>query len=182
MKDHILKIQNKENLSREEIEEVMHEIMSGEAHDDDIAAFLLALREKGPTVDEITGAAKIMRKFVVGIDTKHADILDTCGTGGDKKNTFNISTVTAFVVAGAGVVGGEVVTAVSVAENSFAGAMAALFVFDSQIENALASLGIGKNCTIEDEDKKCDTSEASKIFNHSPLPLDESIRKFLMQT
>ena len=57
-----------------------------------------------PTVDEITGAAKIMRKFVTGIATRHKKILDTCGTGGDERNTFNVSTVAAFVAAGAGVV------------------------------------------------------------------------------
>ncbi|MCK5014631.1 MAG: anthranilate phosphoribosyltransferase [Candidatus Omnitrophica bacterium] len=103
MKTCIQKLQKKENLTQNEIEEIMHEIMSGESPEEDISGFLLALREKGPTVDEITGAAKIMRKFVVGIETKHEDVLDTCGTGGDKKNTFNISTVTALVVAGAGV-------------------------------------------------------------------------------
>jgi len=102
MKQSIEKLFNKENLTQKEIEEVMQEIMSGEATQRDMADFLLALREKGPTVDEITGAAKIMREFVIGIKTKHKEILDTCGTGGDKKNTFNISTVTALVVAGAG--------------------------------------------------------------------------------
>ncbi len=103
MRSYIEKLQNKENLTQDEIEEIMHEIMSGVSDENDIADFLLALQEKGPTVDEITGAAKIMHKFVVGIDTKHTDILDTCGTGGDRKNTFNISTITALVVAGAGV-------------------------------------------------------------------------------
>ncbi len=104
MNEYIEKVRNKENLRQAEIEDVMHIIMDGKADDAHIEAFLLALREKGPTVDEITGAAKIMRKFVVGIETKHKDILDTCGTGGDKMNTFNISTVSALVVAGAGVV------------------------------------------------------------------------------
>lgn len=103
MKKYIHKIQHKENLAPEEIEALMQEIMSGAAHEDDVALFLLALRAKGATVEEITGAAKIMRQFVVGVKTKHKDLLDTCGTGGDKKNTFNISTITAFVVAGAGV-------------------------------------------------------------------------------
>jgi len=104
MKDHIKKIRDKTNLSQKEIKEVMQEIMSGKADDCDMADFLLALREKGPTIDEITGAAKIMRKFVIPIKSKHRKILDTCGTGGDKKNTFNISTTAAFVVAGAKVV------------------------------------------------------------------------------
>ncbi len=103
MKSYIHKLQNKENLLQSEIEEVMHSIMNGEAGKDEMAGFLLALRAKGPTVDEITGAARIMRKFLVPIKSKHKRILDTCGTGGDKKNTFNISTITALVVAAAGV-------------------------------------------------------------------------------
>lgn len=103
MRKYIDKLHNKENLTQDEIEFVMNLIMSGDAIKEEIASFLLALREKGPTVDEITGAARIMRKYVVGIETAHRDILDTCGTGGDKTNTFNISTATALVVAGAGV-------------------------------------------------------------------------------
>lgn len=102
MKEYIKKVENKENLTQSEISEVMQMIMSGKATKEEMAGILLALRVKGPTVDEITGAAKIMREFVIPIKTKHKDILDTCGTGGDKQNTFNISTTTAFVVAGAG--------------------------------------------------------------------------------
>jgi anthranilate phosphoribosyltransferase len=104
VKSYIHKLHNRENLTQSEIEAVMQEIMAGQAAEDDIAAFLLAIKQKGPTIEEITGAARIMRRFVVGIKTRHPRILDTCGTGGDKKNTFNISTITAFVVAGAGVV------------------------------------------------------------------------------
>ena len=85
------------------MEAVMETIMSGEAIKEEVSSFLLALREKGASVAEITGAARIMRKFVVGIKSKHDVLLDTCGTGGDKSNTFNISTITAIVVAGAGV-------------------------------------------------------------------------------
>lgn len=81
----------------------MHQIMDASAHPDDVGAFLLALRAKGPTIEEITGAAKIMRKFVTRVKSRRRKLLDTCGTGGDKKNTFNISTISAFVVAGAGV-------------------------------------------------------------------------------
>lgn len=104
MKSSIHKLQLRENLTEKEIQDVMNEIMSGKAESCEIGDFLLALRNKGATVDEITGAAKIMRKFVVGVKSKHKHILDTCGTGGDKKNTFNISTVSALVAAGAGVV------------------------------------------------------------------------------
>lgn len=103
MRKYVDKLHNKESLTQSEIEVVMDSIMSGEAIKEDVASFLLALREKGPTVEEITGAARIMRKFVIGIKSSHRDLLDTCGTGGDKTNTFNISTVTALVVAGAGV-------------------------------------------------------------------------------
>ncbi|MFH1360433.1 MAG: anthranilate phosphoribosyltransferase [Candidatus Omnitrophota bacterium] len=103
MREFIEKILNKENLTALEMERVMHEVMSGTATKDDLAAFLMALREKGPTVEEITGAARIMRKFVIPITTKHEVVLDTCGTGGDKTGTFNISTLTALVLAAAGV-------------------------------------------------------------------------------
>lgn len=82
----------------------MQTIMSGQASDGDIREFLVTLNDKGPTVEEITGAARILRRFSVPIKTKHSVVLDTCGTGGDQKDTFNISTVTALVVAGSGVV------------------------------------------------------------------------------
>ena len=97
------KLKNKENLTQEEMEMIMQEIMSGEASEESITNFLLDLREKGPTVDEITAAAKIMRQFSLNIKTKHNIIFDTCGTGGDKMNTFNISTIAAIIVAAAGV-------------------------------------------------------------------------------
>ena len=70
---------------------------------DEIKDFLLALNKKGPTVEEITACALIMRKFVVPVKTHHEIILDIVGTGGDHKNTFNISTVTAIMVAACGV-------------------------------------------------------------------------------
>lgn len=104
MKDYIQKIKAKENLTQQEIQDVMHTIMSGNAAHQEVADFLLALNDKGPTVDEITGAAKLLQQFFTEVKTSHEVVLDTCGTGGDKKDTFNISTVTALVVAGAGIV------------------------------------------------------------------------------
>ncbi len=104
IKESISKLVQKENLSEEETEKVMNEIMSGEATPAQIASFLTALRLKGETIDEIVGCARIMRKFATKINVKEKIILDTCGTGGDKKHTFNISTLAAFVSAGAGVV------------------------------------------------------------------------------
>ncbi len=104
MKSYLQKIREKKSLTSFEIEEVMKAIMSGSVTSEDLSAFLLGLREKGHTVEEITGAARVMRQFSIKIKTKHKKILDTCGTGGDKKGTFNISTLVAFVVAGAGVI------------------------------------------------------------------------------
>jgi len=99
----IEKLKNKQNLTVDEIHAVMHLIMSGQGKDVWVAEFLRALNDKGPTVDEITGAARLLQKFSLPVQTKHAVILDTCGTGGDGKHTFNISTLVAFVVAGTGV-------------------------------------------------------------------------------
>ncbi len=103
MRDYITQIQQGENLSHDEITVVMELIMSGQAPLEEIKDFLLALNKKGPTVEEITACALIMRKFVIPVKTHHEIILDTCGTGGDHKDTFNISTVAAMVVAASGV-------------------------------------------------------------------------------
>ena len=90
------------DLSESEMAECMKEIMEGRAADSQIGAFLTALRIKGETVDEITGAARIMREKAARIKAPEG-VIDTCGTGGDLSNTFNVSTVTAIVVAAAGV-------------------------------------------------------------------------------
>ncbi|MDP2901720.1 MAG: anthranilate phosphoribosyltransferase [Methylovulum sp.] len=95
-------ILNKQNLTPEQMREVMRQIMGGNATDAQIAGFLCALRCKGETIGEIAAAAEVMRELAskVAITGKH--IIDTCGTGGDGANTFNISTACAFVVAAAG--------------------------------------------------------------------------------
>jgi anthranilate phosphoribosyltransferase len=92
-------------LQQEEAEAVMQQIMTGGATDAQIAAYLMALRMKGETRDEITGSARAMRANAhrVPTQTETDVLLDTCGTGGDKSGTFNISTTVAFVAAGAGV-------------------------------------------------------------------------------
>lgn len=91
-----------ESLSAEQAEGVMEQVMTGEATPAQIAGFLVALRVKGETVDEIVGCARAMRRAAVRVPREREQVIDTCGTGGDRAGTFNISTTAAFVVAGAG--------------------------------------------------------------------------------
>src|SRR5262245_13821942 len=94
-----------ENLPAHDAERAMESILAGEATTPQIAAFLVALRMKGETAEELYGFARAMRGRVLPVDPKlnGEALLDSCGTGGDARGTFNISTVVAFVVAGAGV-------------------------------------------------------------------------------
>jgi anthranilate phosphoribosyltransferase len=91
-----------ESMPVEQAEAVMDEVMNGEATPAQIAGFLVALRVKGETVDEITGCARAMRRAAVSVSPQRQGVIDTCGTGGDRAGTFNISTAAAFVAAGAG--------------------------------------------------------------------------------
>lgn len=102
IKDAIAKLADRISLTEKEAEEVMAEIMDGAAKPAQIAAYLMGLRLKGETVDEIAGSVRAMRSRAVRIAVGDPDVVDTCGTGGDGTHTFNISTTTAFVVAGAG--------------------------------------------------------------------------------
>lgn len=117
IKEAIGKVVEKKDLTEQEAITVMNEVMNGEATEAQIGAFITALRMKGESVAEITGCARVMRDHatpirivdngVVDLDRDDINIdretiIDTCGTGGDKTNTFNISTASAFVVAGAG--------------------------------------------------------------------------------
>ncbi|NLX10686.1 MAG: anthranilate phosphoribosyltransferase [Chloroflexi bacterium] len=92
------------HLQVDEAEAVMNQIMAGEAGEAQIGAYLMGLRMKGETQDEIIGSARAMRANAIHVPTgANGDLLDTCGTGGDKSGTFNISTTVAFVAAAAGV-------------------------------------------------------------------------------
>ncbi len=107
IKQAIAKVVQQEDLVEAEMIDVMNEIMGGEATPAQIGSFITALRMKGETVDEISGAVRVMREkatsIATGVDLEKGDVLvDTCGTGGDGSGTFNVSTTTAFVVAGAG--------------------------------------------------------------------------------
>ena len=101
-KEILNKIVTGESLNEEEAYDTMNEIMQGITTPAQIASFLTALRVKGETVEEITGCARAMRENAVKLKKVYPLAVDTCGTGGDCKGTFNISTVTTFVAAGAG--------------------------------------------------------------------------------
>jgi anthranilate phosphoribosyltransferase len=102
IREAISQLLDDQSLSAAQAEGVMDEVMTGAATPAQIAGFLIALRVKGETVDEITGCARAMRRAAVAVRPERTDLIDTCGTGGDRAGTFNISTTTAFVAAGAG--------------------------------------------------------------------------------
>ncbi len=103
MKTYLQKLLLRQNLNESEAGTAFDIIMDGQATPAQLGAFLAMLRMKGETHDEITGAARSMRRHAVFIDPRGKPVVDTCGTGGDSLGTFNISTTAAFVVAGAGV-------------------------------------------------------------------------------
>ena len=108
IREAIAKVIERKDLDEKEMVGVMNEIMSGEATPAQIGSFITALRMKGETIDEISGAAMVMRqkatRIVTGVAVDKGEVLvDTCGTGGDSSGTFNVSTATAFVVAAAGI-------------------------------------------------------------------------------
>src|SRR3989344_8100979 len=98
----ITKLSEKKNLTENEAVNVMVLIMEGKATTPQIKEFLLGLKSKGETIEEITACAKVMRSKSIRIDPDANHLVDTCGTGGDNSGTFNISTAAAFVAAGAG--------------------------------------------------------------------------------
>ncbi len=102
IKDAIVKLADRLPLTEKEAEAAMNEIMDGAATPAQIAAYLMGLRIKGETVEEIAGSVRAMRDRAVRIAIGDPLVVDTCGTGGDGRHTFNISTTVAFVVAGAG--------------------------------------------------------------------------------
>ena len=98
----IRKVLNHETLSRVEMTQAMRMIMTGEASPAQIGGFLVGLRMRGETVDEISAAASVMRELSTRVELAPDYLVDTCGTGGDASGTFNISTASAFVVAAVG--------------------------------------------------------------------------------
>ena len=95
-------VTERQNLSHEDMQSVMNTIMTGEATPAQIGGFLIGLRMKGETIDEITAAAQVMRELATKVDVSGDHVVDIVGTGGDGSSTFNISTASCFVVAAAG--------------------------------------------------------------------------------
>ena len=102
-RENLNKIVHRNNLSETEMSEMITEIFTGSITDAQIGAFMAALATKGETFEELAGAAKAMRRKALRIQVSSPTVVDTCGTGGDAAQTFNISTTTAFIVAGCGV-------------------------------------------------------------------------------
>lgn len=103
IKEAIAKLVSKEDLTQDEMIAAMNDVMSGEASPVLISSFITALRVKGETASEITGAARVMRDKSTLVKVDDPLVVDTCGTGGDNSQSFNISTATAFVVASCGI-------------------------------------------------------------------------------
>jgi len=140
------KIAEGKSLTADEAAEAFAIMMSGEATPAEMGAFLMGLRVRGETVDEITGAAKTMRAKVTGVVAPD-DAVDTCGTGGDAKGTYNISTCTAFVVAGAGVPvakhGNKSVSSKSGSADVLAALGVNLDIPPEAVGNAIREAGVG---------------------------------------
>jgi len=148
IKEGIQKLIDGTNLTYEESREIMKETISGKATSAQIAAFLTALRMKGETVEEITAFAGVMKEYCLRINP-HVEgrLVDTCGTGGDKIKTFNISTTAAFVVAGAGVAvakhGNRSVTSKSGSADVLERLGLNLSIEPEAVERAVEKMGIG---------------------------------------
>jgi len=102
MQQAIMAVTERRDLSQAEMRSVMNIIMTGDATQAQVGGFLIGLRMKGETVDEITGAVEAMRALATGVEAVGDHVIDTCGTGGDSSGVFNVSTACAFIVAAAG--------------------------------------------------------------------------------
>jgi len=147
IKDALARLVERQDLSRAEVAEAMGEIADGGASPAQVGAFLVALRLKGETVDEIAGAAQVMRERVERVRVDRPVFVDTCGTGGDGQHTFNISTTAAFAVAGAGVCVAKHGNRAVSSKSGSADVLAALGVdVDAPkelVERCIAEIGIG---------------------------------------
>ncbi len=147
IKDSIEKITRFEDLSATEAFDTMKYIMAGRASDCQISAFLIALKMKGESIEEISGFSRAMLEMATRIKTINKDIVDTCGTGGDCKNTFNISTTAALIAAGAGAIvakhGNRSVSSQSGSADVLEALGVKIDIGASSVERCINELGIG---------------------------------------
>jgi len=138
---------NGRDLTTDEMIAVMRQVMTGAASDAQIGGFLVALRMKGESVDEITGAATVMRELASTVELDDENLVDTCGTGGDGANLFNVSTAAAFVVAAAGgrvaKHGNRSVSSSTGSADVLEAAGVALDITPEQVASCVDSLGVG---------------------------------------
>ncbi|MGI1680190.1 MAG: anthranilate phosphoribosyltransferase [Cellvibrionaceae bacterium] len=143
----ITQLINGSHLSILEMESVMRQIMTGEATPAQIGGFLIALRIKGETVDEITGAAQVMRALSTKVIIDAPHLVDTCGTGGDGSHIFNVSTASAFVVAAAGgnvaKHGNRSVTSSTGSADLLEAAGVNLSITPEQVSRCISEVGVG---------------------------------------
>ena len=143
----IAKVIDGDNLTKGEMNAVMRLIMTGEATDAQIGGFLIGLRLKGETVDEIVGAAEIMRELASQVQVNDAGLVDTCGTGGSGANKFNVSTASAFVAAAAGVRvakhGNRAASSKSGSADLLEAAGANIMLSSDQVARCIDSVGVG---------------------------------------
>lgn len=146
LKPYIAKVANRQPLTRQEASEAFEVLMSGEASMAQIGGFLMALRVRGETVDEIAGAVSIMRAKMVSVEAPK-DAIDIVGTGGDGTNTYNISTLAALIVAGAGVPvakhGNRALSSKSGAADSLSALGVRLDIDPETISRCIREAGIG---------------------------------------
>ncbi|CRK83759.1 anthranilate phosphoribosyltransferase [Neobacillus massiliamazoniensis] len=103
MKNYLLQLAERQSLSENQMKEAIDHILVEEVSESEIAAFLMGLKSKGETVDEIAGIVKALKENTLTFHKKFPNVMDNCGTGGDGSSSFNVSTTSAFVIAGAGI-------------------------------------------------------------------------------
>ena len=138
---------NKQNLAAAEMRAVMRQIMTGQATEAQIGAFLVALRMKGESIDEIAGAVEVMRELATGVEVSGDYLVDIVGTGGDESNLFNVSTASSFVVAASGgrvaKHGNRSVSSSSGAADLLEAAGVNLSLSPEQVAQCVEQLGVG---------------------------------------
>lgn len=147
MQQAIAAVTERQDLSQAQMQAVMHLIMTGEATQAQVGGFLVGLRMKGETVDEITGAVIAMRALATGVLAKGNHVIDTCGTGGDSSGIFNVSTGCAFIAAAAGAQvakhGNRSISSKSGSSDLLEAAGVDIMLKPKQVEQCIAQLGIG---------------------------------------